>query len=570
MENLEISCHLLIDLIDTKIVPANHILRVISYAGMKRRKKVQVFLKAFDIISSKIDNKFYYDIMNKQFMRIRNFDDQSKSHYFENLENNYISNIIAFDDLHKLQEITSSSNFDWPKINDMLDIATKWNSINCYHFLVLNSTDFIPDIFLSVIGGSFELIKAAFTKRNSISKKDYKEAFKLAVEYNRNDVAEWILSIYRLSFKNVTAYSSLYNFCNTEICLLMNKLGRINAKHENTIRKPFEEFSNYFSLINEKELFEKSMNLLNIDISHEDKLIEVEEVKKVINQKEKIVAREKILHFLEENFQFKEIQDFTPVISSSIHQNFDILKIAVERGCSVNTTFCLPQNKFCYSPLSFAIKMKNKEIAKYLVEKGANVTFIQTEAKYYRYPYRSDETEIIRNYDLCSYAIKNGLYEVALEILHKNSPIYKDSKAPNVLMYACKYGHFDIVKELLEKGMNVNERVEKHPHVFISPLMMCCKRGNLEIAKYLVEKGANCNDMCSTKKRFLYYTPLSLSVQSKNLDLVKYLINNGADYKVMIQKKKSPNVDTVSILNIAESIQDNSDMIDYLKSIIGE
>ena len=89
----------------------------------------------------------------------------------------------------------------------------------------------------------------------------------------------------------------------------------------------------------------------------------------------------------------------------------------------------------------------------------------------------------------------------------------------NILTYMCQFGHFEVVKYLVEK-CGANARAENDCTV-----RLACGNGYLEVVKYLVEKcGANarvCND-CAVK----------WACESGHLEVVKYLVEKcGADVR---------------------------------------
>ncbi|OUM61687.1 hypothetical protein PIROE2DRAFT_26240, partial [Piromyces sp. E2] len=52
---------------------------------------------------------------------------------------------------------------------------------------------------------------------------------------------------------------------------------------------------------------------------------------------------------------------------------------------------------------------------------------------------------------------------------------------------ACKNGHIDVVKYLVEQGANIHQE----NYNYDTPLYIACKNGHEDIVKYLVEQGAD-------------------------------------------------------------------------------
>ena len=98
-------------------------------------------------------------------------------------------------------------------------------------------------------------------------------------------------------------------------------------------------------------------------------------------------------------------------------------------------------------------------------------------------------------------------------------------KKNELLVSCCGYGHFDIVKWLVDNGANIRTRNYK-------PFGRACKHGHLETAKYLLdlinkeeeEKNECVHAYCDSALRW--------SAKNGHLEVVKWLVNNGADIRV--------------------------------------
>ena len=95
----------------------------------------------------------------------------------------------------------------------------------------------------------------------------------------------------------------------------------------------------------------------------------------------------------------------------------------------------------------------------------------------------------------------------------------------NELIDNAKYGNLDIVKSLIEQGVDIEAKDIYEDDD--TALMWSSLKGHLEIVKYLIEQGANVN-----AKNKNGYTALIWSAYNGHIDIIKYLIENSADINV--------------------------------------
>jgi ankyrin repeat protein/Tol biopolymer transport system component len=131
------------------------------------------------------------------------------------------------------------------------------------------------------------------------------------------------------------------------------------------------------------------------------------------------------------------------------------------------------------SPLHIAIEMKHTDIARYLIEKGADTS------------------------------LKD-----------------KDNESP--LHEAAATGNLEIASLLLERGVtSLNDPNAAKHNGFVgnwTPLHLACLNRHPEMAQFLLENGADIEAVDGVKR-----TPLILSVEGRDMRVVKILVENGAD-----------------------------------------
>ena len=102
----------------------------------------------------------------------------------------------------------------------------------------------------------------------------------------------------------------------------------------------------------------------------------------------------------------------------------------------------------------------------------------------------------------------------------------------SILSVSCEKGLTNIVKILIDKGVDVNQSVKRdysNNRGFCmdgecSPLFISCESGNLEIVNLLIQAGAKINF-----KTTFDDTPLGVAFYRNNIDIFKVLIKSGAD-----------------------------------------
>ena len=98
------------------------------------------------------------------------------------------------------------------------------------------------------------------------------------------------------------------------------------------------------------------------------------------------------------------------------------------------------------------------------------------------------------------------------------------------LIWASRGGHLEIVKYLLSHGANVNQANDdgNTPLIFASREG---REGHLEVVKYLVEHGADVNQANNAG-----WTPLIWASRRGHLEIVKYLVSHNANYSSIKDK----------------------------------
>jgi len=102
-----------------------------------------------------------------------------------------------------------------------------------------------------------------------------------------------------------------------------------------------------------------------------------------------------------------------------------------------------------------------------------------------------------------------------------------------LLGLASYFGHFQLVKLLLEKGADPN--TPSNNQFKVAPIHSACSISNYEIAELLLINGANAN-----AKQLHDYTPLHAAAHNGKTELARLLINYGADINAKTNDGKTP------------------------------
>ena len=207
--------------------------------------------------------------------------------------------------------------------------------------------------------------------------------------------------------------------------------------------------------------------------------------------------------------------------------DIDKVKSFIETGVSVNVESG-PRKR---TPLYWAVKNKHKDVAKLLIDKGADVSSIHL--LYYAcwYGYRDFvELFIQKGADINSkdwdetpshYAVWGGHVDV-LELLlaHGADANAKDSAAWSLLHYAAGSGSTDMTRLLLNKSADVNAKENEGGQ---TPLHRAAGKGHTTVAELLIANGADVNAKENEGK-----TALSVAKDKGNTEIVELLRKHGA------------------------------------------
>lgn len=132
-------------------------------------------------------------------------------------------------------------------------------------------------------------------------------------------------------------------------------------------------------------------------------------------------------------------------------------------------------------------------------------------------------------------AVSIGDYLTSTPLLIKNPDLLNSYSADGftLLGLAAYFGHYSLVKLLLEKGANPN--IPSNNQFKVAPIHSACSVSNYEITELLINNGVNVN-----ARQVHGYTPLHSTAHNGKVELSKLLIDSGADVNAKADDGKTP------------------------------
>jgi len=211
---------------------------------------------------------------------------------------------------------------------------------------------------------------------------------------------------------------------------------------------------------------------------------------------------------------FLEIDEIIIFRNASAQGLIDIARIKIIIDILISGNIILAKHNFNMLVLS-ASKYCNLEILKLLFEYNKNINFWNSHSIKI-----DDNFQIAMNMSL-KYPLKNNNIEVVKFLLEKgidlNNPDYKGNLP---IFYAIEYNNIGLLKLLIESGADLNLKNAKGETM----LMLAAISDQLELIKMLVEKGININIQDNEGKTSVIY-----AIQNNKNEAFEMLIESGAD-----------------------------------------
>lgn len=192
----------------------------------------------------------------------------------------------------------------------------------------------------------------------------------------------------------------------------------------------------------------------------------------------------------------------TPLmIASGINLGVEVIDMLVSMGANINM-----ENHEGINALTFAVRAREKEVIKRLIELGA------------------DKNNVLNDYETLQSLYEDYCEREIMNIIKNTRPITKKEKDEffeNFIDFV-RSNDVEKVKNMI-KRIDVNEKDENN----WTPLIYAVIEGNLEIVKTLIKNNADLNVADEEG-----WTPLMLAIKEKHNDIIRELIKKGADVNI--------------------------------------
>lgn len=190
----------------------------------------------------------------------------------------------------------------------------------------------------------------------------------------------------------------------------------------------------------------------------------------------------------------------TPLHGAAQNGPLELVKLLVSKGAKVNAV-----DKELSRPLAKAVQADNLEIAKFLLEHGADKTINHSDDEFQTAIFKA------RSAKMAQLLIANGA-----------NVSDRDKKGLSVLFHAvANYLDFDLLKVLLQNGADINEQDKSGTTALLWAARHSYEKNDKTCVQFLLENGANANVANNQGE-----TPLLVA---EKLDVLQALLAHGAD-----------------------------------------
>ena len=237
----------------------------------------------------------------------------------------------------------------------------------------------------------------------------------------------------------------------------------------------------------------------------------------------------------------KDFSGLTPLMNASINGYVKLAIELINHNADVNARELDSRGNISADSLFYAVNANNSlELVKVLLNSGANPNIVYSDTEEGNFTIL-DRSLYYNNFEIFKTLVENGA----------NIDKVNDRGEP-FIVNAIRRERFDIVKYLVEKGIDPTMKYTDYRNIPFSLLVATVNNSNTKIAEYLIDKGADVNTkaiidnymengMTSNDKDDSKEAVnlILTAIENGNTSLVKLLIEKGADTTVVNKEKKT-------------------------------
>jgi len=228
--------------------------------------------------------------------------------------------------------------------------------------------------------------------------------------------------------------------------------------------------------------------------------------------------------------EFNRVAKTTLLITAIQNDHLDIAKLLIKNGANINIA-----NNKDETPILTALRNKHYDMARYLIKKGANLKaqdIAGNNSLTYAITLKQEDVALkaLEYIDITQW-VDSSIFEGKTELYEYY--IYKtknEYKFANYLHLASRYGQTNIIKKLLQKGLDINT-ILKDKNTPMDNLQIAIYYSDIKTVKYLINNGANPYKIYNSSLPWgSYNTLISYSMITPNTtknrqEIIKYLLS---------------------------------------------
>ncbi|MEI0524803.1 ankyrin repeat domain-containing protein [Brachyspira murdochii] len=232
----------------------------------------------------------------------------------------------------------------------------------------------------------------------------------------------------------------------------------------------------------------------------------------------------------------KDFRGLTPLMNASLNGYVKLAIELIKHNADVNA-----KDNTSADSLFYAVNANNSlELVKVLLKSGANPNIVYSDPEEGSFTIL-DRSLYYNNFEIFKTLVENGAN--INKVNDRGEPLIVD---------AIRRERFDIVKYLVEKGIDPTMKYTDYRNIPFSLLAATVNNNDTKIAEYLIDKGADVNTKAiidnymengmtsNYKDNSKEAVNLILAaIENGNTSLVKLLIEKGADTTVVNKEKKT-------------------------------